>query len=286
MPKIVFIYFAKNAENFIMKYTCNNTLILKDIKEILTNESYIKIETYMKINKTRIINNQSLDKNLGDMNNENNDINTNKRNSTTMEINNIINNESCKGIKKIKRNLIKIQIPKSKKKKKLINFALKQHMLKIDNLTRFKTKVKNEKEIKKIICLKCGKASLFSRDDQNFIRCLNCNNAICKYCFKQLESTNTLRALNAICGVCYSGIRFRKKHSYAKKFFYEILFVICGLLAVWIGFSKYEATFFFKNKKRKIYYLFLFVLLVFLALNSIVLILFIPFFPIFISLFG
>ena len=263
------------------RYSCYNYLNLKDIKEILPSESYIKIETHIKINKTRINKKQSIEKKLEDINI---DINSNKRNSTTIDINN--NNESYKGIKIIKKNLLKIHIPKSTNKNShIMNFVFKQHMIKISDSTRFKTKVKNEREIKKLVCSKCGKTTLFSRDDQNFIRCLNCLNAICKYCYKQLDNSNTLRRLNSICGVCYSRIRLHKKSSKFKKYLYEILFVVSGFIAVWYGFSTYEAEYLVKNKKGKKYYLFLFVLIIFLVFNSITLILFIPYFPIFISLF-
>ena len=218
----------------------------------------------------------------------NNDMNSNKRNSTTIDINNNNNNESYKGIKIIKKNLLKTQIPKSTNKNNnhIMNFIVKQHIIKIDDFTRFKIKVKNEKEMKKMICSKCGKSALFSRDDQNFIKCLNCNHAICKYCYKQLEGSKTLRKLNALCGMCYSRIKYHKKNSCFKKICYEIIFVISGFIAVWIGFSKFEVEYLFKKQKRKRYYLFIIVLMIFLIFNFIILILFIPYFPIFISIFG
>lgn len=264
-------------DNKCPKYSCNNSINLKDIKEFLSSESYTKIETCIKINKTKIINNISNENNLYEFN-ENN---SSKRNSTTIEFN---NNDKIKKIKILKKNILKTQIPKSfNKNNNLIHFVSKQHMLKISNFTRFKSTVKNEKEIKKVVCSKCGKFSLFSRDDQNFIKCLNCGYAICKYCFKQIESANTFRKLNSICGICYSRIKFYEKKSYFKKILYEILFVIGGYLVVLVGFSKYEAIFFVgRKRKKKIFYI---IFILFLIINIFLFALFFPYFPIFISIF-
>ena len=228
-------YYEQQAEKAIYdikcpKYNCNNNLNLKDIKEILSSEIFAKIETYTNIKKTTINNNKSIEKNIDEFI----EMNSNKRNSITMEMNNNLN-DSNKKIKIKKKKFKKLQIPRLiNKNNNIIHFTLKQHMIKISDFTRFKSRVKNEKEIKKAICSKCGKSALFSRDDQNFIRCLNCGNAICKYCHKQLDSSNTLRKLNELCGVCYSRIKFRSNKSYIKKILYEILFVISGFFVVWL----------------------------------------------------
>ena len=278
-------YYEQQAEKGIYnikcpKYNCNYNLNLKDIKEIVSSEIYTKIEAYTNIKKTTIDNNKSIEKNIDELI----EMNSNKRNSTTMEINNNLN-DSNKKIKIKKKKYKKMQIPKLiNKNNNIIHFTLKQHMIKITDFTRFKSRVKNEKEIKKTVCTKCGKSTLFSRDDQNFIRCLNCGKATCKYCHKQLESSNTLRKLNALCGICYGHIRFHSNQSYIKKILFEILFVISGFFVVWIGFSKYEANFIIRNTKRN-KYIFIFVLFIFLAVNFVVMILLAPYFPIIISIF-
>ena len=260
------------------KYGCNNNLNQKDIRELLSSESYTKIETFLKINNTKIINKSNENNSY-----EFNDKNSIKRNSATIELN-INNNEKAKKIKIVKRNMLKTQIPKSfNKNNYLIHFSSKQHMLKISNFTRFKSSVKNEKDIKKIVCSKCGKLSLFSRGDQNFIRCLNCGNAICKYCYKQFKSSKNFKNLNTKCGICQSKFKFYSKKSCFRKILYEILFVIGGYLIVLIGFSKFEAIFFLGEKKKKKIFFVVFIL--FLIINTFLFSLFFPYFPIFISFF-
>ena len=93
------------------------------------------------------------------------------------------------------------------------------HIIKVTDSTKFRIRVKNEKEIKKALCMKCKKSSLFSREDQNFIRCLNCGNVICKYCFKQLgeKNENSIRKLNTIYAICYNHIKTPFKRSKSKK---------------------------------------------------------------------
>ena len=258
------------------KYNCYNNLNLNEIKEFLNPDAYIKIQAYNNLNNERKKSN-SIDKSNIDNNN------FIKSNINIMDIN---KNNNIKGFKELKKKFLKTQIPISNRNRNYtMHFMLKQHMIKISDSTRFKTRVKNEKEIKKVICSKCGKTALFTREDQNYIRCLNCENVICKFCYKQLGSNKSLRDLQSICGICYNNIKIKKNKSIIKKFLYEVLFIISGFFMVWIGFSKYESEFFVKNKKKKKYFLFILLFIIFLISNLVIFILFIPYFPIFISFF-
>lgn len=272
------------------KYNCLYIFELKDIKEIISFETYRKIECNINNrdnkNKDKYNERRSTFDNVNDINCES------KKISTIVNNNEIINNNNEKkhiGIRFLKKHILKTQIPAPiNRNEKIMNFALKEHMIKISDNTKFKTRVKNEKEIKKMRCSKCGKSALFSRDDKNFIRCLNCGNAICKYCYKKIGTLNSIKDLNTICGICYRRFRFHTNVVFTKKLMYEVLFVISGFIIVWIGFSKYVSNYIFKRKKRKKYMNFLhkvfFVVL--LIINLIIFVPFIPYFPFIVSLFG
>ena len=239
-----------------LKYDCNKNLLLNDIKSFLNPEIISKIQTHIKNNKSNKIN--------------------------------FINNDNYESsnIERGVRNFIfKSQITNSINKSNYsLHFMIKKHIIKNSNDTRFKSKVKNEKEMKKVICSKCSKSALFSRDNMTYIRCLNCCNAICKFCYRHLDSYNI--QINAICGLCFNEYRFHKKQTITHKFIFEIIYIISGFIIVWIGFSKYEALFFVSNKRGKKYYLFIFFFIIFLLFNIIFFVLFIPYFPIINSFFG
>ena len=263
------------------KYNCHNNLNLKDLKEILTPDTYQKIQTYIKIdmkfdNNKGIINNRykSIDKGINDIN-----LNLIKKNMAKLA-----NHDSFKVLVPKKKHSLKSQIPISNKNDYAMHFRVKQHFIKLTNSKKFIIKVKNEKDIKKVVCMKCKKSSLFSREDQNFIRCLNCGNVICKYCFKQLgeKNNNGIRKLNTIYAICYNHIKIPTKKSKPKRIIYQILFIISGFLILWIGFSKYEAKYIINKRKRHL--LFVIFFSIFLMLNLVIFILFIPYFPLIVSI--
>ena len=258
------------------KYNCHSNLNLKDIKEILTPDTYQKIQTYLKIdnNKEKINNRyKSIDKGSND-----------KNLNLVKHMAKLTNHDSFKALVPKKKHSLKSQIPISNSNNYSMHFKVKQHIIKLTDSTKFRIRVKNEKEIKKALCMKCKKSSLFSREDQNFIRCLNCGNVICKYCFKQLgeKNENSIRKLNTIYAICYNHIKTPFKRSKSKKIIYQILFIVSGFLILWIGFSKYEAKYIINKRKR--YFLFIIFFFIFLMTNLVIFILFIPYFPLIISI--
>ena len=254
-------YFEQQIEKGIyslkcLKFDCNKNLLLSDMKLFLNPEIISKIQTHIKNNKS-------------------NNINFNKSD----------NYESSNIERGVRNFIFKSQINNSITRSNYsIHFMVKKHIIKSSNDIRFKSKVKNEKEIKKVICSKCGKSALFSRDDMTYIRCLNCCNSICKFCYRHLGSFNI--QINAICGVCLNQYKIHKKQTITNKFIYEIIYIISGFIIIWIGFSKYEALFFVSNKRGKKYYLFIFIFIIILLYNIFFFVLFIPYFPIINSLFA
>jgi hypothetical protein len=258
-------YFEQQIEKGIyslkcLKYDCNKKFFLHDMKAFLNPEILSKILTNMKNNNS---------------NKNNKNISFNKKD----------NLEGSNKERELRNFFFKSQITKSINRNNYnMHFMIKRHIIKSSNNIRFKSKVKNEKEMKKVICSKCSKSALFSRDNMAFIRCLNCGNAICKFCFRHLSSYNI--KINAICGICFNQYRFHKNQTITNKFIFEIIYIISGFIIVWIGFSKYEALFFVSNKRGKKYYLFIFFFIISLLFNIIFFVLFIPYFPIINSFFG
>ena len=256
------------------KYDCNNYLNLNNIKEILSQDTFIKLDTYQKINHnfnkmTSIkINEKIIPKLYAPKLNQRNSFET-------------ITNESCKGLNCLKSNFL--NIPHNKKNKKKYFSHKNKHILKIDNTTKFKHKIEQEKEKNNIICLKCKKPSLFKRDDLSFVRCLNCDNAFCKYCLKKFN--NIYRRRKFLCGHCYLKGKKRKKLNFLSKMKYEILLVFSGFFIVIIGFSKYEIEFILK-RKGKCFFLYIIFFVIIFSFNFIIGILFFPYFPVITMLFA
>ena len=260
------------------KYNCNNDINLNNLKDILSRETYIKLDTYRKISNnlnklTTIKLNENIIPKIFTPK-------SNKRNSFET-----ISNESYKGLNCLKKNFLKIPHNKKFNNKNNDFVQRTKHILKFDNSPRFKHRLKVEHEKSKIICSKCKEPSLFKRDDLTYIKCLNCGNVICKYCFKKLNNYKKFYTRNLLCGVCYARKKKRKKISIFTKINYEILFVFCGFFAVIIGFSIYETEFIIK-KKRKCFISYIFIFIVIFVVNFIVAILFFPYFPIITMLFS
>ena len=256
------------------KYDCNNYLNLNNIKEILTQETFIKLETYQKI--THDFNKMTSIKLSEKITPKLYTPKLNQRNSFET-----ITNESCKGLYCLKSNFLKI--PHNQKNKKKCFSHKNKHILKIDNSTRFKRRIEQEKEKNKLICSKCKKPSLFKRDDLSFLRCLNCDNAFCKFCLKKFNNPNRRRYF--ICGHCYLKRKKRKKLNFLAKMKFEILLVFSGFFVVIIGFTKYEIEFILK-KKKKCYILYIIFFVIIFSFNFIIAILFFPYFPVITMLFA
>ena len=260
------------------KYNCNKNCNLNSIKEMLSQDTYIKLETYQKINnnlnKLTLVNlNENCLQNI-------NTPKSNKRNSFET-----ITNESYKGLNCFKKNFLKIPHD-NKYKNNSMNFVQRtKHILKINNSSYFKSRIKIENEINQEICLKCKNPSLFKRDGLTFIKCLNCGSIFCKNCYKKYNTSKNFYRINLICSACYQRKRKRKKESIFNKMKIEILLIFSGFFAVIIGFSKYEVEFFIKKKKRKCFVLYLIFFVIIFFINFVVAILFIPYFPIFTTMF-
>ncbi len=133
-----------------------------------------------------------------------------------------------------------------------LKFYTKKHVLDVNN----NKNIYMFKKSRDRFCPRCLKPYLFSKTNNNFIKCLFCNLKICKYCLKEY----TPKHLN-LQDEDHCKIRFRRsldepeQNNYFIKFLIEIFFVVATFLFIFPGFFM---TFLYKfntcfnvNKKEK-----------------------------------
>jgi hypothetical protein len=203
-----------------------------------------------------------------------------------------------------KNNKIKNDIEKEKEKGEKINkdiIEFKENFRNKRNIIKSYTSVNTFdvffeiNKMKKKICVDCNENSLFTRYGINIIKCLNCFNFRCKYCYKNIvENHLNLNGFN-YCKVFYAR-QMRAKNLERKKFYFNkihsfLMFFLSYILFIfWIHESiNNKLTIFFcsginkKNRNRIIncslvLFLYLFYLIFFILLLFFVILL-IPFYP-------
>ena len=118
------------------------------------------------------------------------------------------------------------------------------------------------KKSKEIFCPKCLNPTLFSKTNNHFIKCLNCNYKICKYCLKEFTEIHLDIKVEGYCKVY-----FRRKNEMNKKinniklYLINLFFVIVMYLFTFFGaylffLTIFKILFFLDNKKINfIYYI-------------------------------
>ena len=169
------------------------------------------------------------------------------------------------------------------------------HVIDINNNKLFY----NFNKSKNIYCSKCNKDSLFCRDKQVFMRCLNCNYAQCKYCYKEYTKDHFDMNSNNYCKVYYrSDDISRNKLNKVFVFLLELLLVISiffiTIIVPFVLPKRILMNSLLKENKNKkcnciFYYIkvlliYLFSFCIFIVFLPITIILF-PYFPSFLSIF-
>jgi hypothetical protein len=144
-------------------------------------------------------------------------------------------------------------------------------------------------------CPFCNTQSLFSKTGTHFIKCLNCLNKICKYCFKHFTDLHMDISNESHCKIYYRQKAIvEKKNNYCLLIFLEIFMLFASFyLLISSGFlyiKRIVKCVLCLKKEKEICCLlniiiFFFTFIFFLILFPILLIGF-PYFPIFISIFG
>ena len=198
--------------------------------------------------------------------------------------------------KKENNNKIKTRNDNNINIKKMKNYS-ENHVIDVNNNKLFYNFNKN----KNIFCSRCFKETLFCREKQSFMRCLNCNFAQCKYCFKEYTKDHFDMNSKNYCRIYYRNYEL-EIHSLTqiKKFLLQLFLVFAIFYLTIISFWKYPKKifsniFFKKNENNekynnyflfcvKIIFIYLFTLIIFIICLPINFLLF-PWFPSFLALF-
>ena len=144
-------------------------------------------------------------------------------------------------------------------------------------------------------CPFCNTQSLFSKTGTHFIKCLNCLNKICKYCFKQFDDLH----MN-ISKVNHCKIYFRqnetkkKKNNFCMFFLTEIFLIFTSFFLLFSSLFLYikrivKCVLCLKKDKEiccLLNLIIFFVTFFFFLISFPILLIGFPYFPIFISIFG
>jgi hypothetical protein len=167
------------------------------------------------------------------------------------------------------------------------------HVIDINNNKLFYNFNKN----KKIFCSKCNEETLFCRDKQFFMKCLNCGYAQCKYCFKEYTYDHFDMNSPNYCRIYYREEEFNgKTMAIFLKFLLQLFFVFAIffliIISLWKVPKKKLTDLFFKGNKKhnrflfyiKIIFIYFFTFIIFIICLPFNIILF-PWFPSFLAFF-
>ena len=136
--------------------------------------------------------------------------------------------------------------------------------------------IKDYLKVKNLLCPKCGKPSLFGRNSNIYIKCLNCSFQLCKYCFKEYSDEHLNQRSPNYCKIFFRnlfGIKKGKKYDLG---FFIICFIF-GYLVFLIGFAKWLTSFFVNERKH--FFIFTFIFIFSFIFSFFITILIFPYYP-------
>jgi hypothetical protein len=170
------------------------------------------------------------------------------------------------------------------------NFLSEKHV--IDLVEKEQVIFEEYLRLKSIICFKCQKPALFGKNCRDYVKCLNCELLICKYCSKEYNDDHLNIRSDTYCKVYFRTNKIIKKIPVQKQAQYQLAFFIVGYLFLLVGIPKKLLSVIYKensthNIKRKtrdiILYYVLFTIL--FCVNVIFFVMFTPFYPLLLNIF-
>ena len=175
----------------------------------------------------------------------------------------------------------------------VMKLYMKKHVIDINSNQNFfmynKAKVQ--------FCPKCGEQSLFSKTGTYFVKCLNCFHRICKYCMKEYNELHMDISNDNHCKIYYRKDAVdeeNEKNSLFYNFLIEIFLILGAFIFLFIG-----AFYYFKNCLKAIFcikrnedygclkaLIINFVTFILFFMSFPILLISLPYFPIFNSIFG
>ena len=116
------------------------------------------------------------------------------------------------------------------------------------------------KKSKDIFCPNCLKPDLFSKSNNQFIKCLNCNYKICKYCLKEYTPKHLDITVEGYCKVYFRNENdFIEKKNYILNYLLQLFFVISMYYLTFVGaylffYDNLNAIIGLNKKKKNIIY--------------------------------
>ena len=152
------------------------------------------------------------------------------------------------------------------------------------------------KKAKDIFCPNCLKPDLFSKSNNQFIKCLNCNYKICKYCLKEYTPKHLDIKVEGYCKVYFRNENdFIEKKNYILIYLLQLFFVVSMYYLTFVGtylffYDKLRTKLRLDKRKRNIIYYIkkIFIIIfssIFLMICCPFIIICYPFFPVLIALF-
>ena len=142
--------------------------------------------------------------------------------------------------------------------------------------------IKGYLKLKSLVCTKCGKPSLFGRNSNLYVKCLNCSFQLCKYCFKEYNDEHLNQRSQSYCKIFFRN-RFLIKGKKSEIFFHFICFFV-GYLVFLTGMNKKICSFFISERKHPFIFSFVFILFYFFIIFFSFFIF--PYYPLIIVMFG
>ena len=173
--------------------------------------------------------------------------------------------------------------------KETLKLYTQKHVIDINSNQNFFmfNKAKNQ------FCPKCNESSLFSKIGGHFIKCLNCFHKICKYCLKDYDISHMDINNEDHCKVYF---RFEnddiKKRNCFLNYLIELFFVLASFYFLFVGGFKYIKNcvkWFFCVKDNSNCFLWIivyFFTMIFFICSIPVILIGLPYFPIFIAIFN
>ena len=168
---------------------------------------------------------------------------------------------------------------------------MKKHVIDINSNQNFY--MYNKAKVQ--FCPKCSEQTLFSKTGTYFVKCLNCFHRICKYCMKEYNELHMDISKDNYCKIYYrrDAEEFKKKN-FIYNFLIELFLIIGAFIFLFTGAFNY-----FKNclktifcvKKHENYgclktIIINFITLILFFMSFPILLISLPYFPIFNSIFG
>ncbi len=170
---------------------------------------------------------------------------------------------------------------------------MKKHVIDINSNQNFY--MYNKAKVQ--FCPKCGEQSLFSKTGTYFVKCLNCFHRICKYCMKEYNELHMDISNDNHCKIYYRKDAVdeeNEKNSLFYNFLIEIFLILGAFIFLFVG-----AFYYFKNCLKAIFcikrnedygclkaLIINFVTFILFFMSFPILLISLPYFPIFNSIFG